>query len=402
MIRDVVIVGSGLAGMYCASELASLGFNSIIVDEAAAPGGHVASLSCKAHDSCRKCGACSLEDILARIRNNNKISMHLGTSLQKVSTSSGKHSLSFSSLNQPVLSTCNNCEECLKVCPQPGAIIRSPFHGHFIIDHRVCSAFSGSDCRECIGACVNDSIRFGGIESFEAETSAVIIATGFKPADPSEKARFGYGRVVGVYSGLELESMLRNNNSPFGESSKIAFIQCVGSRDIKLGRNYCSQICCAYALRTSNLLRKRHPGLKTTIFYMDLQSIDRELKRFSSDHAAGLELIRSIPSEIRTGVDGKPEAVFTGPSGRRQSEQFDAVILSIGIAPSQKALEPALKMGLYINRDGFAYSPKDSPPGIFACGTLKGPKSIPDTISDAIQTASQAADFLKIRSGGLQ
>jgi heterodisulfide reductase subunit A len=234
------------------------------------------------------------------------------------------------------------------------------------------------------------------------EAGSIILACGFRAFEPLEKPRLGYGRIPGVITGLELDSLLRADNFTLGErengSRSVAFIQCVGSRDPRIGRNYCSRVCCGYALRLARLLRHRFPGIEPTMFYMDIQTFDRDFERRLEEARREVRLIRAIPPEVRAGTDGRPELIFQGPEDKRILESFDLVVLSVGISPdpSHSSLGELLRVSL--NRDGFLERDEETvsteTPGVFVAGTVQGPKSIEETVSHATRTAGAVAAYL--------
>ncbi len=241
-------------------------------------------------------------------------------------------------------------------------------------------------------------------EILELNASTIVLASGFKPSDPHDTPRFGYGRVPGVVTGLELESLLRQENWEPGPSRKIAFIQCVGSRDAKIGRNYCSRVCCGYALRLARLLRNRFPDLNASMFYMDIQTFDRDFDKRLKEAEQEVKLVRSIPSEIRKGADDRPELVYQGLDDNREFESFDLVVLSVGISPNQSSVELGNILGASSNVDGFVGGDGEaavtSRGGVFVAGTVQGPKSIEETVSHAIRTAGEVASCVSNVSRG--
>jgi heterodisulfide reductase subunit A len=405
MKKDALILGGGIAGLWCSWELARLGLECTIVETAGFPGGHVAQLCCKATDECQRCGACLLEDVLHKVRSSDRISMLLRSDLLEVRGEHGDFHVSVS--HRPVrivADKCNDCGACEANCPVPGALTRSPWDRSLGIDERKCRWFQDASCRACQEACPNDAIDLDRTpEILELNAAAIVLASGFKPADPHESPRFGYGRVPGVVTGLELESLLRQENWEPGSAKKIGFIQCVGSRDAKIGRNYCSRVCCGYALRLAHLMRSQFPEVDTSIFYMDIQSFERDFQKRLKEAEEESKLIRSIPSEIRIGPDGRPELVYQGPEDTRVAESFDMVVLSVGIAPSQSSMELSRMLGLSSNVDGFLGGDGEETlttrSGVFVAGTVQGPKSIEETVSHAIRTSGGVASFItKLRS----
>jgi heterodisulfide reductase subunit A len=405
MKTDVAIIGGGIAGLWCANELSRLGFRSVVVEQNAHLGGHVAYYCCKATDQCQRCGACLLEDVLDTVQSSDKISYHLKTSVSRIERSNGIFKLRL--LRQPVRiqpEQCSDCDKCLDVCPAPGALARAASGDRLILNEDACLFFRDRSCRACADVCAEGAVSLEAVdEEISVDASSVILATGFKPFDAGEKPRFGYGRVPGVITGLELDRMLRADNFDVGNGQKplrsVGFIQCVGSRDPRIGRNYCSRVCCGYALRLARLLRSRFPEIEPSMFYMDIQTFDRDFERRLEAARREVKLIRAIPAEVRSGSDGRPELIYHGPNDEKLYESFDLVVLSIGISPNPAIAGLAQLLGARLNDDGFVGINGDevitSSSGVFVAGAAQGPKSIDESVSHAIRTAANVASYLK-------
>ncbi len=404
MEKQVLIVGGGIAGLWCALELSGMGLDSMIVEKGPFPGGHVARFCCKATDRCRRCGACQLEDVLSRVNSSPHITRLLNATVERIERKKGSFRALLNQRPARILTEkCNDCRVCEGACPEPGALSRSLLDNRLFVDEGVCRYFRDRSCEACKEACPEGAVKLDGpVQNLDADVSAVILATGFQAFDPLEKPRFGYGLVPGVVTALELDSSLRQDDfDPTGSDGPIrdvAFIQCVGSRDAKIGRNYCSRVCCGYALRMARLLRSRYPSMEPTMFYMDIQTFDRDFERRLREAEKEVRLIRSIPAEIRTGTDGRPLVIYHGPDDQRVAESFDMVVLSVGISPAFPG--PIAEMlELESNQDGFfgedGEGVRTNIDGVFVAGTVQGPRSIEETISHAIRASGEAASYLR-------
>jgi heterodisulfide reductase subunit A len=226
------------------------------------------------------------------------------------------------------------------------------------------------------------------------ETGAVIVASGMTPAPAAEWPDLGYGRLPGVLTGTDLEQTVRRGESPAGE--EIAFVQCVGSRCPSRGRDYCSEVCCPYALRLALVLLADRPDRKLTVFYNDLQTAGRVTPNLYEQAREKIRLIQGIPARI-TVVDGRLALVHEDiRQGTMARDLFDQVVLSVGIWPRPEA--PDLARALGINLDGsgfFAGRPGanwlSSRPGVFLAGCCQKPRNLADSIAHARAAATAAA-----------
>jgi heterodisulfide reductase subunit A2 len=334
--KDVVIIGGGVGGISSAVELAQLGIECLLIEKTAALGGHAASLCCKATETCQRCGACLVEDLIQQAGS----SIHVSTMLNTVVSHAQK---------------------------------------------------TASGWRL-------DLLTNGSEKAVPVDASAVVLATGFSPFDPNLKPQFAYGRVPGVSTALELESRIRADSWD-EDVRKLAFIQCVGSRDQRVGNNYCSRVCCAYALRLGRLLKNRFPEIDIALFYMDVQSFDRNSDIRLRAAQEEMRMVRAIPSQIRESRDGKPEIVYHGPADERIIEEFDVVALSVGMTPGKSSRLMGELFGIQATRDGFV-AHQSCNQGLFPAGTVAGPLSIAESISSGMLAASHVASYVrKTRSG---
>jgi heterodisulfide reductase subunit A len=212
----------------------------------------------------------------------------------------------------------------------------------------------------------------------------------------------GYGRIPGVITGLELDALLREDKFAVEQGEReirsVAFIQCVGSRDPKIGRNYCSRVCCGYALRLARLLRHRFPKVEPSMFYMDIQTFDRDFERRLDQARREVRLIRAMPAEVRAGVDGRTEIIYQGPDDERVVESFDLVSLSIGMSPEQGLVAMAELFDVEPDEFGFLGPNSEQVAtgknGVFLAGAVQGPMSIEETTHQATRAAGAVASYL--------
>ncbi|BER92862.1 MAG: heterodisulfide reductase subunit [Candidatus Atribacteria bacterium] len=231
----------------------------------------------------------------------------------------------------------------------------------------------------------------------EIRAKYVVIASGAEPFDARKVPSLGYGRLEGVLSGLDVERSMNDGRvfELFPPQGRVAFIQCVGSRNFKEKRGYCSQICCRYALRALDFLRYFLPGLEFTMFYMDLQIFGAKSDYLWEVARNKVSLIRSIPFRVE-GENGSLEVFYENERAKVIKEKFDRVVLSIGLSPGSSTKNLARIFGLELDEWGFIRNfggGRTSNPGVFVCGTAGGPKDVETTIFEACQVAENILEI---------
>lgn len=270
-----------------------------------------------------------------------------------------------------------------------------------------------SECMECVKACERSAIDHTmREEELEIKVGTIIVATGFDVMDPAPLKQYGYGRFSEVYTGLEFER-LNNAVGPTGgrilmkdgrKPSSVGIIHCVGSRDVN-HHEYCSRVCCMYALKYGHLIKER-TGHHTKVynFYIDMRCFGKGYEEFYRRlQEEGVTFIRGRPGEvtdvpINSGEEGKLIVVSEDTLlGRRLRIPVDMLILCTAMEPRKTASETARVFGISQGGDGFFLEehPKLGPmstatDGVFLAGTCQGPKDIPDAVSHASGAAAQA------------
>jgi heterodisulfide reductase subunit A len=232
---------------------------------------------------------------------------------------------------------------------------------------------------------------------------AVIIATGYKPFNPEGKP-YGFKSFANVITNLELEEMLKQNSIALRPSDnripqKIAFIQCVGSRDAKLKHLWCSKVCCASALRLAGLIKKRQPQIEISLFYIDIQTFGKNFQAFYDAVQGNIRMIRNVPGDIyKAQNDCLQVTYYDAASSNTREEKYDMVVLSIGITPSSDLNRMVELFDMRLDETGFAQGIRhDRPfsvPGVFVAGTATGPMSIAESVASAAQAVLAATKYL--------
>ena len=282
------------------------------------------------------------------------------------------------------------------------------------IDRSKCVHFKTGGCQICTEFCgVNAIDHTQEDEIIELDVGAIIVAQGFKPFDPSEQNLYNYNDNPNIMTSMEFERMLSASGPTLGhlvrlsdhkEPKKIAWLQCVGSRDTHIGSNgYCSSVCCTYAIKEA-MLAKEHSkeGLDTAIFFMDLRTYGKDFERYFN-RGRDESGIRFIKSRI-TNIDQEPKTGcqlirYIDETGKRIEEEFDIIVLSIGLGIGKEGIELAKKLNIDLDHYNFADTTSFEPvntsvPGIFVCGAFEAPKDIPSSVIESSAAAGAAGSIL--------
>lgn len=428
--RRVMVIGGGVAGMAAAGGLDRHGIGVDLVEKAPFLGGHAAGYTCKATEACAQCGACMVEDLLADLQACEGLQVFCGARLEAASREGDRWRVSFA--QAPVRvdpRRCSACGLCLDTCPRPGEALEvafSPRHRPLValVPDR-CLHFSGDGCTRCRDVCPEGAIDLGADARTHApKVDAVVVAAGFAPFDPAGHAlgapprpvslvdpsppggaftAWQYpvgGRHANVLTHLELEDRLRRGGpltrpSDGAAADRVAFVQCVGSRDAALGHLWCSRVCCGAALRMASLVRHRRPATEITVFYIDIQTVGRDFGPFYRRAREGFHLVRAIPADLRATRDDRLRVTyFDSPGGRSVDAEFDLLVLSVGMTPPADAARLAALWGGAPDADGFLPE-RLPPPAVFCAGSVRGPMGIADAVADGRRAVWNVLQFLR-------
>ncbi|MEJ2521193.1 MAG: FAD-dependent oxidoreductase, partial [Desulfuromonadales bacterium] len=283
--------------------------------------------------------------------------------------------------------------------------------------HRCLNCGYCCECYQCVEACKPQAVTLEThaeqAQKIELEVGSVILAPGFKPFDPSKFDAYNYSKHPNVITSMEMERFLSASGPTGGhlvrpsdhkEPQKIAWFQCIGSRDLnRCDNSYCSSVCCMYAIKEA-VIAKEHSGgnLDCAVFFMDMRTPGKDFERFY-DRARENDDVRFIRSRVHTidpvGDTGDLELRYVTESGEMITETFDMVVLSIGMEVGSEAVALAQRLGFELTEGRFCQTETFEPvatskPGIFACGAFQGPKDIPQSVVDASAAASAAGEIL--------
>jgi heterodisulfide reductase subunit A-like polyferredoxin len=271
-----------------------------------------------------------------------------------------------------------------------------------------------SECLQCVSICKADAIVHDMREEIlDIEVGSVILCPGFDEFDATGLASYGYGRYPNVITSIQFERTL-SASGPYQGSllrpsdktmpRKVAWIQCAGSRDMsgENGNEYCSSVCCMYAIKEAVIAKEHQEEVQPTVFYMDIrcQGKDFDLYFERAKREYGVRFVRCMISRVAERPSSKNLVIsYIDKKGRAVKDEFDLVVLSVGLTPPTGARELAEKLGLEFDPYGFCKTHEFSPlatsrPGIYVCGAFQGPKDIPETVAQASGAASSASSAL--------
>ncbi len=337
--KNVLVLGGGISGITVALELAQTGVPVTVIEREPSIGGLAASFCCKASEACNKCFACVVDKRVTDIQARQDISILTQAEVIALKGKPGNYTVS----------------------------LKKKW------------------------------------ENLELNAAAIVIAAGIQPYEASEKAEYGYGRYKNVITAKDLDEMLRFRGS-FSRPSdglvpkNVAFFQCVGSRDESIGNLYCSQVCCAFALRLIKAIRYKYPEVNATFLYMDIQPAGSSFHQFldSCRQDKGIRFIRSLPSKVYHSARSDALRVrFIDPQKDDVVEEsFELIVLSVGMTLSKNGKRLAELFSLSLTEDGFL-APPPSETAVFVTGACSGPKDIDRSILHAKATAVHVQQYLK-------
>jgi heterodisulfide reductase subunit A len=427
--NTVLVVGGGIAGMQAALDLAAMNHRVVLLEHTASIGGNMARLD-KTFPT-NDCSTCMISPRMVACFRHPSIEILTLAELRGLDGEPGRFTANIKRRPRYVdEKVCIGCGLCVEKCPRkaPNAYnagLSERKAIHFMhsqsipmapaIDAASCIYFQKGRCRACEKVCPTKAVRLEDRgEDLEVPVGAVILSAGYELALTSQAGEYGHGRYPNVVTGLEYERML-SATGPFdghpkrpsdgAEPERIAWIQCVASRDSARNRNFCSSICCMAAVKQAQLTREHHPESEASIFFMDIRAHGKDFDRYvlRARDRYGVRFIRSMLSQVlQNPANGNLVIEYYDRDDMRHvQEEFDLVVLSAGLRPSA-SVEPLLQsLGLERNPYGFIAPDLENPSctsreAVFVCGALDGPKDIPESVAGASAAAASAASFLKL------
>ncbi|MHC5038265.1 MAG: FAD-dependent oxidoreductase [Planctomycetota bacterium] len=275
------------------------------------------------------------------------------------------------------------------------------------------------ECLECVPACLPEAFLHDSVaRDLSVEVGSVILTPGYEQFEAERKGEFGYGRYPNVLTSLEFERVLSASGPSLGHlerpsdkkaPKRVAWIQCVGSREPAGKNEYCSAVCCMFAAKQAVIAMEHDPEVKATMFYMDARAYGKEFDAYfeRAESEKGVRMVRSMVSRvIERPATKNLELTWQGEDGKAVAEEFDMVVLSAGLEAGESAKKAAQALGVELNDYGFcrttALAPIDTNVrGVFVCGAFQGPKDIPETVAQASGAAGRAGAMLAASKGSL-
>ena len=431
-----MVLGAGIAGIQASLDLAESGYYVYLVEKKPAIGGTMPMLD-KTFPT-NDCSMCILSPKLVECGRHLNIEIMTSSQLVDLQGEPGNFKATIEQKARLVdPDKCTGCGSCTENCPvkvddefnqglgQRKAIYKlyaQAYPNAYAIDKGKClKVKKPKACGKCLEACQADAIDHSMEDkTVEIEVGSVILVPGFDAFQPEQLFYYGYGKFPNVLTSLEFERIL-SASGPLGghlvrpsdhkEPKKIAWIQCVGSRNCKLDHGYCSSVCCMYAIKEAVIAKEHAPyDLDAAIFFMDMRTYGKEFEK-CYDRARleqGVRFVRSRIYEVTEAADGSGNLVirYSNEDGTISNEEFDLVVLSIGLEPSRDMIDLAGKLGVKLNKFNFAEPPSltgvgTSRPGVYVAGAFSGPRDIPETVMQASAAAADSSVILTEARGTL-
>ena len=405
---DVMVVGGGISGIQAALDLATSGYRVYLVEKAPTIGGKMAQLD-KTFPT-NDCSMCIESPKFIECNRHPNIEILTYTEVDQVEGEAGAFDVTL--IRKPRYikeELCTGCTTCVEYCP---VRVPDPFnqdlssnkaiHIYFsqavplvpYIDER-CLFLQDEKCSICVGACKNNAIDLHQEAVKQVvKVGAIVLAPGYSVFDPRLRGDYGYGTLQNVVTSLDFERLLCATGPHEGEilrpsdkkhPHKIAWIHCVGSRQVLEGANsYCSSVCCSYIQKQVILAKDHDAETEAVIFHNDIRSYGKDFERFyhRAESLPGVRFIRSYVSIGREIPQTKNVTIryATDDEGVKE-EEFDLVVLGVGLSPPADAKRLAQQFGVALNAHGFCETSPTNPmqttrPGVFVSGAFSDRKSV--------------------------
>ena len=407
-MADVVVIGAGVAGIQAALDLADHEVHVHLIEREPTIGGHMAQLD-KTFPT-NDCSMCILSPKMVEVARHRNVTIHTCSEVESVEGEVGNFTVRVRKHPRYIIeSECNGCGDCTRICPvevynrfDAGIGVRKAIykpHAQAVPDIVIKDQEHCIECGLCYDVCGREAILHEEEERvFDIPAASIVVTTGYTTFDARNKRQLRYLIIPDVITSLEFERMI-NASGPTGGKLRrlsngkpprsIAFVQCVGSRDLAAGRPYCSGVCCMYAMKNAMLVREKNPDVEVTIFYNDVRAYGKGYEEYyERARNLGVRFVRGFPGEVLEENDHL--MMVAENTETREVETFhpDLVVLSVGIEPADGGEAIGRMLGIPRDDSGFfgVADQKVGPvltvkPGIYVAGTATAPRDIPDSVA---------------------
>ncbi|MBO8129103.1 MAG: CoB--CoM heterodisulfide reductase iron-sulfur subunit A family protein [Peptococcaceae bacterium] len=410
-----MVVGGGIGGIQAALDLAQAGFSVYLVEQRYAIGGTMPILS-RTFPS-NECSLCNISPRLVECGRKPGVTVMTGTEVLAAEGEPGAFKVRLLEHPRSVLiDRCRACGDCAGVCPvevpdefNQGLAKRKAiyqpypqgFPKAYVVDRTACL-----ECSACEAVCKPEAInRAQKPREIMLDVGAIVLCLGFQPFDPTGLQRYGYGRITNVITSLEFERVLSSGGPSHGRlvmpdgkvPGKIAWVQCVGSRKNSDGQRHCSSVCCMASIKMALAATEQSEvAVEAVIFHQDVRTWGKGYERYyRRARDQGIRFERAAVERVEDAGAGQVRVVFAGEDGKTRYENYDLVVLAVGMQPHD---DLPRRLNLKLTEDGFIAtgtgSLVTSRPGIYAAGCCTGPKDISGTVTEAAAAASEVAVLL--------
>jgi len=425
--KSAMVIGAGIAGISAALYLGKAGIKTYLVEKGPSIGGHMAMLD-KTFPTL-DCSLCILSPLMVDVAQNENIKLLTCTEMTDVTGFAGNFKVKLRKKPRYVdEDKCVACGLCAEKCPTKvpdefnrGLTMRKAIYipfaqaipSKYLIDPERCLYFTKERCKVCQRVCEAGALNFDQKEEeVEIDIGVIIITTGFDVYDPSENREYGYGRYPNVLTQLDFERMLSADGPTHGKLKRLsdgkpikrlAFIQCVGSRNLGNAK-YCSRVCCMITTKQAVMVKEKNSEVEVYVYYIDMRTAGKEFEEFyQRARSSGVVFVRGRPGEIVEHLQTHNLRIIAedADSGCLFENEVDMVILAVGLKPAKDVQDLTKKLRLSRSADGFLLEahPKLRPAettmdGVYLAGCAQFPKDIPDTVAQAGNAAAVAAGLL--------